>query len=126
MPALDRHLPPPNAKDTGEAGDQCLVGRSVDRWRLDADLQGVSMHPDDLRPRGAGLNVDRETQLRRLMGRDGMSREEAEQRLAAQMSMEEKARRGRLVIDNRGSLEALERTVREIWARESGGQGNET
>ncbi|HMN01704.1 MULTISPECIES: dephospho-CoA kinase [Geobacter] len=61
--------------------------------------------------------VDRETQVRRVMARDGLSRSEAEQRLAAQMSMEEKAARGQVVIDNNGTPEELERRVEEIWAK---------
>lgn len=61
--------------------------------------------------------VDRETQVRRVMARDCLSRSEAEQRLAAQMSMEEKAARGQVVIDNNGTPEELERRVEEIWAK---------
>lgn len=61
--------------------------------------------------------VDRETQVRRVMARDGLSRSEAEQRLAAQMPMEEKAARGQVVIDNNGTPEGLERQIEEIWAK---------
>lgn len=61
--------------------------------------------------------VDRETQVRRVMARDGLSRLEAEQRLAAQMPMEEKAARGQVVVDNNGTPEELERRVEEIWAK---------
>lgn len=60
--------------------------------------------------------VDRETQLTRLMARDGLSHEEAEQRIAAQMPMAEKASYGSVVIDNRGAPEATERQVRHLWA----------
>ena len=59
--------------------------------------------------------ADRETQLARLMTRDGLSRQEAEQRLAAQMPMEEKARYGSVVIDNRGPPDELEREVTRLW-----------
>jgi dephospho-CoA kinase len=62
--------------------------------------------------------ADRETQLGRLMTRDGSTREQAERRLAAQLPMEEKAKQGRVIIDNRGSREELERQVRAVWARE--------
>lgn len=62
--------------------------------------------------------VDRETQLRRLMQRDGIGRAAALQRLAAQMSMEEKRGYGKVVIDNSGALEETERQVREAWERE--------
>lgn len=62
--------------------------------------------------------VDRETQLARLMARDGITRQEAEQRLAAQMPMEEKAARGKVVIDNRGEPAELERQVLMLWDRQ--------
>jgi dephospho-CoA kinase len=64
--------------------------------------------------------VDRETQIARTMVRDGLTREAAEQRLAAQMSMEEKAAHGRIVIDNRDSLEELEKVVLDLCRRELG------
>jgi dephospho-CoA kinase len=64
--------------------------------------------------------LDRERQISRTMARDGLSREEAEQRLAAQMSMEEKASHGRIVIDNRGTLAELEELVRDLCRRELG------
>jgi dephospho-CoA kinase len=62
--------------------------------------------------------VNHETQVERTMARDGLSRDEVEQRLAAQMPMEEKARHGRIVIDNCGDLASLEQQVRDIWRRE--------
>jgi dephospho-CoA kinase len=62
--------------------------------------------------------ADAETQLKRLMARDGINRDEAGQRLAAQMPMEEKATYGKVVIDNRGTPEETERQVREICERE--------
>ncbi len=65
--------------------------------------------------------ADRQTQVARLMHRDGISRAEALQRLAAQMPMEEKRMYGKVVIDNRGTPEETERQVREIWEREISG-----
>jgi dephospho-CoA kinase len=62
--------------------------------------------------------IDRETQIARLLERDGISRTEALQRLDSQMAMEEKRTYGKVVIDNRGTPEETERQVREIWARE--------
>lgn len=64
--------------------------------------------------------LDRETQLKRLMKRDGISLEDAEQRLAAQMPMEKKAGYGRIVIDNCGTTEALEALVVELCRTELG------
>ncbi|MBJ6726561.1 dephospho-CoA kinase [Geomesophilobacter sediminis] len=62
--------------------------------------------------------LDRETQLRRLMARDGLSREAAQQRIDSQMSMEEKRRYGKVVIDNSGDLAALKEQVLRIWREE--------
>jgi dephospho-CoA kinase len=67
--------------------------------------------------------ADRETQVARLMKRDGISRTEALQRLAAQLPMDEKRRYGRVVIDNRGTPEEMEKLVGEIWEREIKGLG---
>ncbi|MBP1727698.1 MAG: dephospho-coenzyme kinase [Deltaproteobacteria bacterium] len=64
--------------------------------------------------------VDRETQLQRLVSRDGVSREGAEQRLAAQLPMDEKAAQGRIVIDNCGTPEMLEKRVAELCRAEFG------
>ena len=62
--------------------------------------------------------VDRETQLRRLMQRDGLSEAAALQRIASQMPMEEKRQRARIVIDNNGTEAEMVRQIREIWERE--------
>jgi len=67
--------------------------------------------------------ADRDTQLQRLMLRDAMGRDEARQRLAAQMGMEEKKTFARIVIDNRGTPEETESQVRDVWAREIAGTG---
>lgn len=64
--------------------------------------------------------VDRETQLNRLMTRDGLSRDAAESRLAAQMPMEEKRQYGNLVIENSGREDELETRVLDICRRELG------
>lgn len=69
--------------------------------------------------------LDHETQLARLMARDGLSREAALSRIASQMPMEEKKRLGRVVIDNRGSREDLEAEVLRVWREEiAAGQGD--
>lgn len=48
--------------------------------------------------------LPREVQLSRLMARDGFTREEAESRVNAVLSSEEKAARSQVVIDNSGNL----------------------
>jgi len=64
--------------------------------------------------------LDRETQLARLMARDSLGREAALRRIASQMPMEEKKRRGKIVIDNRGTREELEAQVLRLWREEIG------
>ena len=61
------------------------------------------------------VDVDDTTQLQRASARDGMSGEEAQQRVSAQMPPAEKARRGDVVIDNRGTIEALAQRLKELW-----------
>ena len=53
----------------------------------------------------------RESQIERVMARDGLSRADAEARLAAQMPVAEKAAVADVVIDNSGDLAALARAV---------------
>jgi|SRR6185369_6267603 len=68
--------------------------------------------------------VDSGIQLERLQKRDGISREDALKRLASQMSMEEKRRHGRIVIENCGTLEELKTRVDELCRAEKLGHGN--
>lgn len=63
------------------------------------------------------VSVDEETELARLMKRDGSDREEALRKIAAQMRMEEKVARADVVIDNSGAPEETERAVGEEWKK---------
>jgi dephospho-CoA kinase len=59
--------------------------------------------------------VPRELQIERQMARDGCSHDEAERRVAAQMSLDEKRALADFVIDNSGDLADTERQVRAVW-----------
>jgi dephospho-CoA kinase len=61
--------------------------------------------------------VDHETQLRRLLERDGLTEQAARQRIAAQMPLDEKRARADAVIDNSGSRESTQRQVEAIYRR---------
>jgi len=61
--------------------------------------------------------VDSKTQLRRLNERDGLTDDEARQRIAAQMPLDEKRARADLVVDNSGSRENTRRQVEAIYRR---------
>ncbi|HEY9287560.1 MAG TPA: dephospho-CoA kinase [Candidatus Dormibacteraeota bacterium] len=63
--------------------------------------------------------VDRATQLRRLVARDGLTPEQAEQRLAAQLPLDEKRSRADEVIDNSGTPEQTRRQVEALYRRYS-------
>ena len=56
----------------------------------------------------------RETQVARMTGARGYTREEAEARLAAQMPVEEKAAKSHYVIENNGSAEELKSEVKKF------------
>jgi dephospho-CoA kinase len=59
--------------------------------------------------------VPESVQLQRLIKRNALSEEEARERIAAQLSIEEKKRVADFVIDNSDSLEMTERQVDQLW-----------
>ncbi|MBL7662986.1 dephospho-CoA kinase [bacterium] len=59
--------------------------------------------------------ADRQTCIRRLVEQRGMSLAEAEQRIAAQLPIEEKIKYADIVIDNSGTLDELKFKVLEIF-----------
>ena len=59
------------------------------------------------------VDVTEETQLSRLMTRNALSQEEAEKRIAAQLSLQEKRNRADVLIDNNGLLELTQEQLRE-------------
>ena len=61
--------------------------------------------------------VDPQTQIRRLHERGGLTSEEARQRMAAQMPLDEKRALADHVIDNSGSLDTTRRQVETIYRR---------
>ena len=63
------------------------------------------------------VSVDEETEIARLMKRDGIDREESLRKIAAQMRMEEKVGRADVVIDNSGVPEETERAVGDEWKK---------
>ncbi len=58
--------------------------------------------------------ADRETRISRIIARDGISREAAEQRIATQISDEELCKRADYVIVNDGNYDTLCASVRDI------------
>lgn len=58
--------------------------------------------------------VDPQTQVRRVMDRDGLSEEDARQRLVAQLPIDEKVRRADHVIQTDGTFEQTAEQVRRV------------
>jgi len=61
------------------------------------------------------VTVDKETQLKRLMERDSYTYEEANNRIMAQTSDNNKLLYADVVIDNNGTIEDLKNKVLELW-----------
>ena len=59
---------------------------------------------------------ERDLQLQRLMARDGLSREDAERRIASQMPQEEKKSYADHLIDTSGGFDATRRQVADVLA----------
>lgn len=60
------------------------------------------------------VSAEHQQQTRRLLNK-GLDEKDANQRIAAQMPLEEKVRRSEYVIDNSGSLEDLKRQTDRVW-----------
>ena len=58
-----------------------------------------------------------EVQIERLMKRDGLSREECEKRIRAQMSIEEKKKLADYIIDNSSDISKTKRQVEEVYEK---------
>lgn len=71
---------------------------------------------DRMLPEVVVVTAPPEVQRSRLASRDGLSPEEVEARIAAQMPLAEKAKRAQHVIDNGGPIEATLAQVRALWA----------
>jgi dephospho-CoA kinase len=62
------------------------------------------------------IEVDHETQLQRLMARNGFSRAEAEARIAAQASSQDRRIAADVVLDNTGNVAELQDQIDALWA----------
>jgi dephospho-CoA kinase len=62
------------------------------------------------------VDVDHETQIKRLIARNGYTRAEAESRIAAQASREDRRIAADVVLDNTGSAAQLREQIDALWA----------
>lgn len=63
------------------------------------------------------VSADTETQIERIMTRDGLHRDEALSRMKSQMPISEKTKHAAYIIDNSGSLRKTRRQVEEVWKK---------
>jgi dephospho-CoA kinase len=61
------------------------------------------------------VDVDHEIQIQRLLVRNGLSRAEAEARIAAQASSEERKAAADVVVNNNGNLDDLREQITALW-----------
>ena len=61
------------------------------------------------------VKIDPEEQLKRLMARDRLSEEKAQQRVAAQMPQQQKLERADYIIDNSGSVAETLEQIDALW-----------
>ena len=61
------------------------------------------------------VDADHETQIQRLMARNGFTRAEAESRIAAQDSREDRTRAADVVLYNTGSMTQLKQQIDALW-----------
>jgi len=62
------------------------------------------------------VRADAETQIARLMTRDGITREDALQKIRSQIPVDEKAKLADFVIDNSGTIETTRQQVEKVWS----------
>jgi dephospho-CoA kinase len=62
------------------------------------------------------VDVDHDTQLDRLLARDGMTRAEAEARIGAQATRQQRLAAADVVIDNTGSVTQLREQIDDLWS----------
>ena len=62
------------------------------------------------------VDADHETQIQRLMARNGFTRAEAESRIAAQASREDRTLVADVVLDNTGNVTRLREQIDALWA----------
>ena len=59
--------------------------------------------------------IDKDEQIKRLIKRNNLSKDEALQRVRSQIPMEEKAKMADYLIDNSNSLDKTKEQVEKIW-----------
>jgi dephospho-CoA kinase len=132
--ALDRRklaaivFPDPAARADLEQIVHPIVRRAIDDWYQSLEGRGHLFAVADIpllyetgRERDFDVVIvtacSPETQVRRVMARDGLTERDARQRIAAQLPIDEKVRKADFVIDTEGTVDDTNGQVREVWNR---------
>lgn len=94
--------------------EKCKEDKCTDLIVLDCALL-FEMNMEDMVEESWLVSLDRETQIRRIMARDELSKNDAENRVNAQMSLSEKAEKATRIIDNSSAVNETHKQVMEIW-----------
>jgi dephospho-CoA kinase len=102
------------------------VYRAIEAWMSAREAEGTAVavaeipllfetgHAGDF-DRVVVTACDGEEQVRRTVGRSGMTEADARRRIAAQWPLAEKVRRADYVISTDGTIEATRRETRSVW-----------
>lgn len=107
-PLIQEHMRDAEAAAIADRGDDVIIVHDVallaegGRWgQFDAVIV---------------VDVPAEVQVSRLVGNRGMTKEQAEARMSAQATREQRLAIATIVIDNSGTLSDLDKRVSEVWA----------
>lgn len=109
-PLVHQHMADAEERAVREGGDEAVI------------VHDIPLLAEAGKERSAGfdlvivVDVPRQDQLERLTGRRGMTRPDAEARMANQATREQRLAIADIVIDNSGSLADLDRRIDEVWA----------
>lgn len=106
----------PRVRELAQAERERLSGEGHEAAFYDVPLL-FEKKMQNIFDRVIAVVCDPAVQIERLKVRDGLTQEEAERRLAAQMPIEEKAKLADEVIRNDGTIEDLEKSVDEVLNR---------
>lgn len=94
--------------------ENCKANKCTDVVVLDCALL-FEMNMDDLVEESWLVSLDKDTQIRRIMARDELSKADAKKRIEAQMPLEEKVEKATRIIDNSSAVNETHKQVMEIW-----------
>lgn len=101
-------------EEINEQIERCKDENCTDLIVLDCALL-FEMKMEDMVDESWLVSLEKETQVKRIMARDELSKDDAEKRINAQMSLEEKASKATRIIDNSSAVNETHKQVMELW-----------